>query len=746
MSKLPRIPRKSDGFNQYGKPQTPISTISETYNTNQTDTFNVGQLNQNNFGKYNPLLNEAKFADFETKIIVLEESNAMLLNRLKVIEQRISLASESKITADKPINEINQKNNYESSDLKGKIVLIQNYIEKEEKRKIDQKTIEADMYKRQLDKITKQISSTVKMEVDARYKADIINQDNLQSFATRVENEIELLKREIEIFLSTTKAELQQTSKDCSERTHNVSKYIDRQLNGANVGQGSSTDNLKSFVSKLTEQVKTNFSSQSTHNDNFDLRIKAIEESLPLLRENLYQYVNTVEDRIIQKLKDFKLYADLNIKKAHENATNSIEELSRNVDKSNHVLSQHVIDTRSRTNARFEEIERENKLRFKTISEDFITIANRMYSVEDIMKQHSDANKDYRNKINDDVSSVKIYLDLQAINERIIRDIESSVLRQNVKDCIDACNMIGAKVETDVTEINNNSNLGLNALVDRVNLLQNSLDQILEKEHDMFDGVKTRSDAIEVNQLLNEIMFKVENSNIIEELQRKKQFEIDMKNEITGLYSTIDSLGNNMNEKLSDVNKLRNATKDNERIEAVNKTIEQILNAVDLRAQELQAASGNPVLSNTDIVKSINALEIKVNDSVANNDAKIIALKEAINQGGNNKQNLSIGDINFALNQMITNAEFANVYNELNRLKIIPSNEDIEKKIETNNDITKKVLGDYSDVIESKVAKAMEKVKEDNINMWTNAVELAQKYNDSSGILYYHIILLYKNQ
>lgn len=756
MSKLPFIlPRNSDGFNQKGKPQTPISTTSETYNSNQTDILPIGQLNQNNQIKYNPLINEAKFADFESKMILLEEANSILLNRLleteknfdlklKQVEQKNDLERVSRSTTDRTVNEINEKNNYDSTDLRKKIILIQNYLEKEEKRKIDQKAIEADIYKRQLDKITKQITSTVKMEVDARYKADIVNQDNLQVVAARLDNEIELIKREMEVFLSSTKAELQQTSKDCSERTHNVSKYIDRQLCGANIGQTNTLDNLKSFVSKLTEQVKTNFLAQSTHNDSFDSRVTAIEESLPLFREILYQYVGTVEERILQKMKDFKLYADLNIKKVHEEVNNSIRDLSNNINKNNQILSQHVIDTRSRVNVRFEEIERENKLRFKTICEDFTTITNRLYLLEDILKQNGDDNQAYQKKINEDVSSVKIYIDLQAINEKIIREIETSVLRQNIKDCIDALTNIGANFETNMSEINNNSNSNYNGLVDRINFLQDALNQIAEKEFEMFNGVKNRSDVIEVNQIISEIMFKVENNNIIEQLQQNKQFEIDMKNEISCLYSTLDNSGNNMNELLNDLTNIRNANKENERIIAVNKTIEQILNTVDLRARELHTTSNNTNQAGHDMIKLVNALERKLNDYVSSNEIELIAIKELIAQVGDRNRlhgDTSITDINNTLYQIITNAEFENVYKELNKNHIIPSNQGIEKKIEANNDITKKVLGDYSDIIDSKIAKAMEKVKEDNINMWTNAVELAQKYNESSGMLLINYII-----
>ena len=86
---------------------------------------------------------------------------------------------------------------------------------------------------------------------------------------------------------------------------------------------------------------------------------------------------------------------------------------------------------------------------------------------------------------------------------------------------------------------------------------------------------------------------------------------------------------------------------------------------------------------------------------------------------------------------MITNVEIDNLYenkNNLNNNKNISKIDDsliekVLKQIEKNNEVTKKTLANYSEIIDNKVNKTLEKVKQDNIDMWTNSISLRQKMN-----------------
>ena len=118
------------------------------------------------------------------------------------------------------------------------------------------------------------------------------------------------------------------------------------------------------------------------------------------------------------------------------------------------------------------------------------------------------------------------------------------------------------------------------------------------------------------------------------------------------------------------------------------------------------------------------------------NDEKIKMLEENINSS------ITGSNINKSLTQMITNAEIDNLYEIINNINKNKSDSKIDdkviekilKQIEDNNDVTKKTLANYSDIIDNKVNKTLEKVKQDNIDMWTNSISLGQKMNSPEEI------------
>ena len=101
-----------------------------------------------------------------------------------------------------------------------------------------------------------------------------------------------------------------------------------------------------------------------------------------------------------------------------------------------------------------------------------------------------------------------------------------------------------------------------------------------------------------------------------------------------------------------------------------------------------------------------------------------------------------VDDVNAIVNEMVTKVEFENVYSAINSMQTsmetlkeeIPPKKDtatlneleaLKVKIQEGNETTKKVLVDYAGVIDTKISNAMEKIKKENIDMWTNAVTVA---------------------
>ena len=155
------------------------------------------------------------------------------------------------------MNILSEQNNANSNDLNMKINMLQERMKKGDENKTQQRHFDLESQKYLIVKMTEKIIKTVKSEVEARYKADMEGKIFTQRLSNNFESSLDVLKKEIEEITNQTREDIQNISKECSERTHNVSKYIDQQLQDAVFGKGSSHEELKNFLRKLTEQVKS---------------------------------------------------------------------------------------------------------------------------------------------------------------------------------------------------------------------------------------------------------------------------------------------------------------------------------------------------------------------------------------------------------------------------------------------------------------------------------------------------------
>ena len=243
-----------------------LYNINNTEGNSTKDTFlkNGSNIIRNNYSTnsrresegINTFSLDAKIKDLESKLSSLEQTNQLLLERITNNERNFQIQlkqlqvnnleeRENRYKAEKVINNISEQNNANSNDLNIKINMLQEALVKGDAEKMVQRQNDLESQKYLIGKLTEKITKTVKSEVEARYRADMDG----KIFSQKINNKFEEITNQ-------TRAEMQNISRECSERTHNVSKYIDKQISEAIFGKGSANEELKNFVKKLTEQVK----------------------------------------------------------------------------------------------------------------------------------------------------------------------------------------------------------------------------------------------------------------------------------------------------------------------------------------------------------------------------------------------------------------------------------------------------------------------------------------------------------
>lgn len=765
----------SDGFKStlnYGNP-TPQNTTTETFRSNGGNIISTPEFktsrppSNNNFsntGRLNPIIYDNRMQDLEAKLQTLEQANQILLSRLnanernfdeqiKELQLRAFEERDNRIKSDKTISLINDQNILNANDLNSKITMLQELIDKGEQINNQQRERDSELYKTLISKLTAKVSETVKMEVEARYKADLNNKVYSQGLTNQFQTELDTLKKDFEDIINKTKYDIQTVSKECSERTHNVSKYIDQQINDAINGKGNSSENLKNFVHKLTDQIKTNLISQNNQNETFALRFNKIENYLKIMKEETYQFIGRVEERLINKMREVKLYTEANIKKSNDYVNNNIYEFSQKVDQNFDLLAGQLIDTRNRINEKFETIEMENRSRFKSLVEDMDEVCNRIYLYEDILKRYDEEYLTLKDNLEKNIADLRALFDVHIVNERMLYTIENNFIQEQVDKMNSNLNEYKEITDKTIEEMKTDTKINFDNVNERINNLNKDINSIEEKNIELKEDVKNKTDNIEVKQIMFEMESRIDSDIIMDLIQRSKNTEFSfgqqlklhdediqkskndisqnkntitqIQNDITRLDTALDTSGNQLTEQIENI---KNRAKEAEREDGVQRTLEKIINNVETiveRENLMTLTEGNE----SNFLKKFEQIE-KISNDNQNTIKELKKKVDKLNEEGEKTKKASELEVKQITDQILNNIEFNNIYNILNSGKLLKkklSDENIGK----NDNILDK---EENDIIDNKINNALEKIKNDNINMWENSVKLTQRVDELGNI------------
>ena len=765
----------SDGFKStlnYGNP-TPQNTTTETFRSNGGNIISTPEFktsrppSNNNFsntGRLNPIIYDNRMQDLEAKLQTLEQANQILLSRLnanernfdeqiKELQLRAFEERDNRIKSDKTISLINDQNILNANDLNSKITMLQELIDKGEQINNQQRERDSELYKTLISKLTAKVSETVKMEVEARYKADLNNKVYSQGLTNQFQTELDTLKKDFEDIINKTKYDIQTVSKECSERTHNVSKYIDQQINDAINGKGNSSENLKNFVHKLTDQIKTNLISQNNQNETFALRFNKIEKYLKIMKEETYQFIGRVEERLINKMKEVKLYTEANIKKSNDYVNNNIYEFSQKVDQNFDLLAGQLIDTRNRINEKFETIEMENRSRFKSLVEDMDEVCNRIYLYEDILKRYDEEYLTLKDNLEKNIADLRALFDVHIVNERMLYTIENNFIQEQVDKMNSNLNEYKEITDKTIEEMKTDTKINFDNVNERINNLNKDINSIEEKNIELKEDVKNKTDNIEVKQIMFEMESRIDSDIIMDLIQRSKNTEFSfgqqlklhdediqkskndisqnkntitqIQNDITRLDTALDTSGNQLTEQIENI---KNRAKEAEREDGVQRTLEKIINNVETiveRENLMTLTEGNE----SNFLKKFDQIE-KISNDNQNTIKELKKKVDKLNEDGEKTKKASELEVKQITDQILNNIEFNNIYNILNSGKLLKKKSS-DENIGKNDNILDK---EENDIIDNKINNALEKIKNDNINMWENSVKLTQRVDELGNI------------
>ena len=635
-----------------------------------------------------------------------------------------------------------------SQETKNKLTLLQEVIEKEEKYKFDQRERDLELYKNLFNTLTTKVSETVKLEIDARFQADMDNKSLAHTIAQRLMNEIDLLKRDIDKTTKDTRDSVKNNNHECSDRAHNLSKYIDQQISGNNESLLRKYDNIKTLMSKLTDQFKSHILFHDEQMKSIQGKLQFNGDSSSSIKDELMSYTMGIEERFQKKYKDLTNYLET-IWKANISIVNErVDLLSSKTDKNFVLLSQELVDTRKIFANRIDESDNLQSLQFKCLVEDLEGIVAKTNNYEILLEKFEKNNYTLNKKVEANIADLIAKINTWQINDKVIKNIAHQEMMGEVDKVRDDLIQFSQHVEHNIQDILKNLESNYLSLmekskhtVEQINKLSdNNLLTFKQLENNIIT-LSNETNKIEINNLMSSMMDKIDQDNIINLIDSVKLENLDLNKDFDLKLNLLnDNLRNLELKTLMDdmITQVEKSFIEKQIEKGGNEKNEKILllNLNDLK-QKLETNSMKMV----DLEKEI----IETNDNINKNlNKRLSEIAEQIHNIENSKPDLLLQNIEsqIVIDEMMNKLEFNNIYSIFNNLSTTDRNSKdistqlssfnerlvkIDKEITESTTTTKKVINEYNGVIDSKVNNIMEKLKKENQDMWTNSLQMTYK-------------------
>ena len=758
MSKLPRI-RSTRSSN--------INTEIESNNASSTPTLNEVKeeknlilpiINQDTDRLSNPLVLNTKLTQLETKLLTLEQNYEFVLNKLNQDEIKINYLESKQNNMQDMKNFSNNPNisikqtlpSPPSTDmdstlgreiviLNNKIKYIEQILKNDQEMRASEKQKELDFNKNLLNKINTSLTNTIQLEVEQRFKGDLMQKNSYMKEVDALQRQISGIKTQYEQMESNLLKKIEDNNNECSERNQNLAKYVDIRLDDENINKDSRE--LKKFIEKLTDQIKNNMTNQNMTNEYSEKKIKILEEKLSNSIKEIYDFLAKVESRLANKIKYLKKYFEINTLNNNNIIELNIKNIVNGLEKNMGFIAGELISYQNNTILEFQNINKNIKFHNQAFLSDLENLLKHQIQLENIMlNRYNEMEQIYKSFYNKMAKfESKIEIDLK--NERILRNCENDNMKREIQTVTGNMSNTNEVLFTDLNKIIHENNIKNEKFQEKFKKIEKDI----IKNNKSISQIELDLNETLTKVILNEITQIAVEEKTTSELNKVKLFEQSINNnrhDINKLNDRIvdafNSLGgiSKQGDKIHEMIEEKEIRDEVEKIMAKMVTECSILDAKEESLEKIKSLSNRMEESNTRHESQLEEIKSEISDIGSKNEEKLKILENNINN------TITGSNINKSVTDMITNAEIDNLYeivNTINKTKTESKIDDkflekVLKSIEDNNDVTKKTLADYSDVIDNKVNKALEKVKQDNIDMWTNSITLGQKMNSPEEI------------
>ena len=192
---------------------------------------------------------------------------------------------------------------------------------------------ESEGFQRQQVQINEKITDMIRMETDARERAEDEKKGLIQNLIRGVTEEVIGIKEDTDIEIRKLTQEVKDIANDNAERSHFLSRYVDDEIYKVSEKVAKPIENLKALSTRLTEQFKKHLINHENIKKDIYKRFDFLEKHMPVYRSELYKLIEKSEGRMLIKMSELKDNVDNNLVSNFKNFDERMDQFSELVDK-----------------------------------------------------------------------------------------------------------------------------------------------------------------------------------------------------------------------------------------------------------------------------------------------------------------------------------------------------------------------------------------------------------------------------
>lgn len=286
--------------------------------------------------------------------------------------------------------------------------------------------------------------------------------NQINTIAHNISQDIEVLKDNLEAQVEGIAKELRAVAADSAERSNQLSRYIDQEVN--NVAQNFNTkyEKLKVLFAKFGEQFKNHLLNTEAFRKETLTKVQEIESTIEFNKEEARTQMVSLEKRTDEKLQEQKELFGVTMDNNNKVLEDKMNKVKEQEEGDVEVLKEAIENNRTIFNNKLEKLMELNDVYHNNVASTLTKVLTDLEAVKNNIFTLKEDLHDLHENVGDEIIDLRAWMETQLLTERTVRNelMEEvyETLKRNINEINSALNSLRLQDERLLKDMDNLTN------------------------------------------------------------------------------------------------------------------------------------------------------------------------------------------------------------------------------------------------------------------------------------------------